>query len=150
MPTAFLLRFQEECLPVNPADARRDTQAATKACPDGMVNDTGSTDLNALPSLMARTATTKTAIRHETSDPDPAHATLSALPRGPVATGTKTFTYVRAETEDEDYGHKSLRTIPWSRPSCRDGTMATTAIKAEATAANLDHCRPVHAILPCS
>ena len=107
MPASFLLRFQENCLS---GYVRLGTQTMTRTRQEGADNDPGNREMSALPSLTM--GTIKTGKPLETSDPDPASATMRAIPVNSAASGTKTYTFIQAEADKRDNSHAALSAIP--------------------------------------
>jgi hypothetical protein len=147
MPTAFLLRFQEACVPDDVPGISCGTRTETRNLREGGDLDPRATDYCALTKSEGEPVTaTKIAKPREGPDADEFQAKLRNIHR-PGA--TKTITYVRAETDDEDPDQAFLRVIPRSNLPVRAGTKTFTAIKAETD--DNDHCQAnLRAIHRCS
>jgi hypothetical protein len=121
MTTAFLLRFQEECLPDDSHAGRCGTKTLTSIHHEQEDNDLQSTGLSALPRVSMGTST-NAQVPQEISAVDPADATPHALPVKAAVLGTRTPPRVRLPTgdnkhvtgDDENAGHASARGMLWA------------------------------------
>jgi hypothetical protein len=133
MPNAFLLRFQEPCLPDDVAGIRCGTRTETKIYREnGGDADPRTADYCLLRQSPGNAGTaTKTGISQETPDIDETQADLHTLPRQLMAGGTKTVTNVIAETDDIDPGQAFIHAIRRSPTPTNGGTKTITAVQAE-------------------
>ncbi len=107
MTTAFILRFQEECMSDDTDDISASTMTTTKI---------NSEQPDAAPphasysALLAGTATI-TRVATEQGDRDRASGS-TIIPRRMLEMGTKTMTAIRAEISDSDPGRIQHRILP--------------------------------------
>ncbi len=113
MNTAFLLRFQEECLPNDSPRIRAADPTVTKIPAEQPDVDGVGGDHRSFPSVPRHAADpTKTAIKAEAPDEaDDCGMTALPSPASSVCL-TLTKTAARAESDDTDFGQPSIHAIP--------------------------------------
>ena len=113
MNTAFLLRFQEECVPddsprIRAADPTVTKIAAEQPDVDGLTSDHRTFVSPSRPAADP----TKTAIKAEAPD-EAADSGMTAMPRPLSLLGpTGTSTAIKAEADDTDFGQGSIHVLP--------------------------------------